>query len=90
MKRTTSICTRLGLYLMAMSVYTGFIVPDIANADIRTQAIVTVYSQGKIMATYEAIDRGRMDNDCYVFHIKKGVRDLEVRVCGTFTVEQIR
>lgn len=62
----------------------------VSYADLRTQAIVTVYSEGKVMATYEAIDRGRMDKDCYVFHVKKGVRELEVRVCGTFTVEQVR
>ena len=62
----------------------------VSHSDIRTQAIVTVYSEGKVMATYEAVDRGRMDNDCYVFHVKKGVRELEVRVCDTFTVEQVR
>ena len=90
MKPTRSIYPRLGLYHVAISVYIGLILPDMANADIRTQAIVTVYSQGKIMATYKAIHRGRMDNDCYVFHVRKGVRDLEVRVCGTFTVEQVR
>ena len=31
-----------------------------------------------------------MDNHCYVFNIGKGVRDLEIRVCGTFTVEEVR
>ena len=45
---------------------------------------------GKIMATYEATGRGYMDNLCYVFNVRKGVRDLEVRVCGTFTVEEVR
>jgi hypothetical protein len=63
---------------------------DVSHANIRTQAIITVYSDGKVMATYEAVDQGRMDNDCYVFHVKKGVREPEVRVCGTFTVEQVR
>ena len=90
MIRVSNISKRIILYLMIMSVYSGFILSDVANADIRTQAIVKVYSKGKVMATYEAIDRGRMDNDCYLFHVKKGVRDLEVRVCGTFTVEQVR
>ncbi len=61
-----------------------------ARADIRTQAIVTVYSNGKVMATYEAVDRGRMEDECYVIHVRRGVRDVEVRVCGTFTVEQVR
>ena len=90
MRRSRSTNKRLILSLMAMSVYSGFILSDVANADIRTQTIVKVYSQGKVMATYEAVDRGQMDNNCYVFHVKKRVRDLEVRVCGTFTVEQVR
>ena len=30
-----------------------------------------------------------MDNHCYVFNIRKGVRDLETRVRGTFTVEEV-
>ncbi len=59
-------------------------------AGLRTEALVTVYSDGKAVVTYEAIDAGRADGNCYVFHIRKGVRDVEVRVCGTYTVEQIR
>lgn len=62
---------KLILYTIVMSVYSGFILSGVSHADIRTQAIVMVYSEGKVMATYEATDRGRMDNDCYVFHIKK-------------------
>lgn len=66
------------------------VLSGIAYADIRTKAIVTVYSEGKVMATYKAINRGRMDERCYVFNVRKGVRDLEIRVCGTFTVEDVR
>lgn len=61
-----------------------------ANASIRTVAIVTVYSNGQVMTTYNAINYGFMDNGCYVFMIRKGVRELGVRVCGCFTVEQVR
>lgn len=66
------------------------VLSGIAYADIRTKAIVTVYSEGKVMATYKAINRGRMDERCYVFNVRKGVRDLDIRVCGTFTVEDVR
>ncbi len=59
-------------------------------AGLRTEALVTVYSDGKAVVTYEATDAGRADGNCYIFHIRKGVRDVEVRVCGTYTVEQIR
>jgi len=68
----------------------ALILSGIAHADIRTKSIVTVYSEGKVMATYKAINRGRMDERCYVFNVRKGVRDLEIRVCGTFTVEDVR
>lgn len=61
-----------------------------AQASIRTVAIVTVYSNGQVMTTYNAINYGFMDNGCYVFLIRKGVRELGVRVCGCFTVEQVR
>lgn len=63
-----------------------------AQADltsIKTKAIVTVYSDGKEIAKYEAIDEGQMDGPCFVFHIEKGVKEVQVRVCGTFIVEQI-
>lgn len=83
--------SRMFQILMIVSVMSiGTMWFEAAHSDVRTQAIVTVYSDGKVMATYEAVDRGRMDNECYVFHIRKGVRDVEVRVCGTFSVEQVR
>ena len=59
-------------------------------ASLRTEAVVTVYSEGKAVATYEAVDAGHADGNCYVFHVRKGVRDVEVRVCGTYTVEKTR
>jgi len=75
---------------IAAIVGTTLALSGLAYADIRTKAIVTVYSEGKVMATYKAIKRGRMDERCYVFNVRKGVRDLEIRVCGTFTVEEVR
>ena len=85
--KTTSL---LKWKLMIMIACAGLLLPGLNHADIRTKAIVTVYSEGKVMATYKAINRGHMDERCYVFKIRKGVRDLDVRVCGTFTVEDIR
>ncbi|VAW95392.1 hypothetical protein MNBD_GAMMA20-1516 [hydrothermal vent metagenome] len=59
-------------------------------ASVRTEALVTLYSEGKVVVTYEAVDAGHADGNCYIFHVRKGVRDVEVRVCGTYTVEKIR
>jgi hypothetical protein len=84
LKRETALATIVAIMCAAV------VLSGIAHADIRTKSIVTVYSEGKIMATYKAVNRGRMDDRCYVFNVRQGVRDLEIRVCGTFTVEDVR
>ena len=78
---------RFAIYMVVCS---GLLLIGVTHADIRIKAIVTIYSEGKVMATYKAINQGYMDDRCYVFMVRKGVRDLEVRVCGTFTVEAVR
>lgn len=71
------------LILMATSLPT--------QANFNPVAVVKLYSEGKLVATYNAVDEGRMDQGCYVFHINASLnKKLEVRVCGTFTVEQLR
>jgi hypothetical protein len=79
-------CKHIAACLLIVTIF-GF---NLARADIRTQAIVTMFSNGKVMAIYNSIDRGRMEGTCYLFHVRKGVRDLEVRVCGSYSVEQLR
>lgn len=49
---------------------------------------VTLYSEGKVVKQWEAINQGHMDGQCYVFKIKKSIHTLQVRVCGTFSVEE--
>ncbi len=63
---------------------------SVSDASVTTVEIVKVYSEGKLIATYEASEKGQMDGDCYVFKIRKGARNLNVRVCGTFIVEEAR
>lgn len=60
-----------------------------AREDIDTVAIVTVYSGGVAVTTYKAVSKGRMEGNCYVFHIRDGVSTPEVRVCGNFTVQNV-
>ncbi len=90
MKRLSSLKRKTALAAIVAIVCAGLVLSDMVYADIRTRAIVTVYSEGKVLATYKATARGYMDNHCYVFNVRKGVRDLEIRVCGTFTVEDVR
>ena len=90
MKRLSILKRNIALATSVAIICAAVVLSGIAHADIRTKSIVTVYSEGKIMATYKTVNRGRMDDRCYVFNVRKGVRDLEIRVCGTFTVEDVR
>jgi len=60
-------------------------------ADITTVAVVTLYSdKGKVVKQWNAIDKGKRKGSCYIFHVRKGVRSPEVKICGgTYTVESV-
>jgi hypothetical protein len=60
-----------------------------AREDLNTVAIVKVVSDGRVVATYKAIDKGRMEGPCYVFHVKSGLKEPEVRICSPFIVEEV-
>jgi hypothetical protein len=72
----------IALCLMAVSLS--------AYAGIQTKEIVKLYSDGKLVDTWEAIEPGRMEGPCYVFKIRKGAFKPKVRVCGTFSVEEVQ
>ena len=46
-------------------------------------AKVRLYSSGQVVGEWEAVGTGRVDGDTFVFPVRKGVRDLEVRIRGT-------
>lgn len=81
--------TKLIIYLVLILTITGINI-TISNAAIMPVAIVKFYSDGKLITKWESIDKGRVDGKCYVFHISKGASRPEIRVCGTYSVEQIR
>ncbi|MFV1984625.1 MAG: hypothetical protein ACC657_13865 [Thiohalomonadales bacterium] len=62
----------------------------ISYAAILPVAIIKFYSEGKLITQWNAIDKGRVDGNCYIFHISKGATRPEVRVCGSYSVEQLR
>jgi hypothetical protein len=85
--------TRTILFLLGLLVAGQLAAPPVlarSTYDLSTVAIVRLYSDGKQVGSWQAIDRGRMDGNCYVFHVKKGVREPEIRVCGTIVVEAVR
>jgi len=50
-------------------------------------AKVRLYSGGEVIGEWEAVGPGRVEGDTFVFPVRKGVRDLDVRIRGTFTYE---
>ena len=50
-------------------------------------AQVKLYSNGKIVGEWEAVGAGRVEGDTFVFPVRQGVQDLDVRIRGTFSYE---
>jgi hypothetical protein len=51
------------------------------------KAIVRLYSDGEVVGQWEAVGPGRTEGSTFVFPIRRGVKDLEVRINGTFSFE---
>ena len=51
-------------------------------------AKVKLFSNGVVVGEWVAAGPGRVEGNTFVFPIRKGARDLEVRVGGTFSLEQ--
>ena len=62
--------------------------PSRASASVPFEtAIVKLYSNGQVVGEWEAVGAGRLEGDTFVFPVRKGVQDLEVRIHGTFSYE---
>jgi hypothetical protein len=62
--------------------------PQLSEADLGEKALVKLYDDGKVIGQWTASNLGRMDEGSFVFTVKEGVRDLRVRIHGTFSVEE--
>jgi hypothetical protein len=51
-------------------------------------AVVRLYSGGQVVGEWEAVGPGRMEGGMFVFPIRKGVRDFDVQIRGTFSFER--
>ena len=78
MKKKIHLLFVVGIWLIAANGYAaGF-----------DGATVKLYSEGKLVATYEAKSGGRLVGSCYVFESKSEIHRKAITVCGTFTVEE--
>ena len=60
--------------------------PASASSPFET-AKVQLYSNGQVVGEWEAVGAGRVEGDTFVFAVRKGVQDVEVRIRGTFSYE---
>lgn len=59
-------------------------------AGLDRKATVRLYSAGNVVGVWEARGPGVMEGDSYVFTVQQGSQRSEVRVSGTFSVEEKR
>jgi hypothetical protein len=52
------------------------------------EARVRLYSEGQVVGEWVAVGPGRVEGSTFVFPVRKGARELDVRVSGTFSLEQ--
>jgi len=85
MRRILPIAALLAL-LAAGTLWIGR--PSEAAAGPFSEAKVKLFSNGQTVGEWVAVGPGRVEGDTFVFPIRKGVKDLEVRISGTFSFEQ--
>lgn len=86
--RNARVAVLLALGLVAGLAVAGLL-PGSSGADVRTRAAVKLYSDGKVVAQWESAGLGRMDGDSFVFPVRSGIAERQVRIRGTFAVEEL-
>jgi hypothetical protein len=61
--------------------------PSRAAAGPFDKAVVRLYSNGQVVGEWEAVGPGKVQDGTLVFPVRQGVRDLEVRIRGTYSFE---
>ena len=64
-------------------------VPREARSQTTVLAVVKLYSGGTLAQKWNAISIGKIEGETYVFKVASGVREQEVRIRGTYSVETI-
>jgi hypothetical protein len=76
----------LCLFFIAATVWVN--APSQAAGGSIGEAKVRLYSDGQVVGEWLAVGAGRVEGATFVFPIRKGTRDLEVRISGIFSFEQ--
>ena len=59
-----------------------------SEAAVPFEAKVRLYSDGQVVGEWLAVGSGRVEGETFVFPVRKGAREFEVRISGTFSLEQ--
>ena len=62
--------------------------PSHAATTPTSPAMVRLYSNGQVVGTWQAVGPARVEAGTLVFPVRKGARDFDVRISGTYSVEE--
>jgi len=85
MRNTLSIAALLALLLAGVVWLSP---PSEAAVGAFGEAKVKLFSDGQVVGEWLAVGPGRVEGSTFVFPVRKGARDLEVRISGTFSFDQ--
>lgn len=62
--------------------------PSEAAGDAFGESKVKLFSNGQVVGEWLAVGPGHVEGSTFVFPVRKGARELEVRISGTYSFEQ--
>lgn len=65
----------------------AFIIAEPASSSPKSGTYVKLYSGGVLVGEWEALEPYRVEGEMYVFKVKDGSKEGEVRINGTFSIE---
>lgn len=82
-----------GIFLFTLAailaVATLIFLPKASSQSYDKGEIIKLYSGNTLVSSWKAVTQGRMDGYTYVFNVGTKSSPIEVRVCGTFSVERV-
>ena len=82
----------LHVVVLFVAIATGALVwanwPAHAAPTPSSPAVVRLYSNGQVVGTWQAIGPAKVEGGTLTFPVRKGARDFEVRISGTYSLEE--
>ena len=68
----------------------GFAFEEMEDFHMQTEELVYVFAGEKHIKTYQSIVEGKVEDGCYVFKVKRRIKEREVRICTPYIVESVK